>query len=35
MLGCLEKDQEMIWIKAAQEVQMKLMEVWFQEQGGL
>lgn len=35
MLGRLKKDQEMIWIEAAQEVQMKLMEVWFQELGGL
>lgn len=34
LLGRLEKDQEMIRIKAAEQLQLKLMEVWFQEQGG-
>lgn len=34
MLGCLKKAEEMFRVKAAQQVQLKLMEVRFQQQSG-
>lgn len=34
LLGRLEEEQEVIRIEAAQQLQLMLMEVWFQEQRG-
>lgn len=34
VLGRLKKAEELLWVKAAQQVQLELVEVRFQEQGG-